>query len=290
MRIAQRVPGRADGRSRKRARMRAARRLAPRHDRCDIRYDEVLVMRAVVTVAVAVAGLFAFAHKLTPLGTSPLPAVMVVPRERPNALVFVDAEGRHVSLPSPPPIPPSHETRTSPPDNEHVWLDGQLWWSGRGYVWMNGSWAIPPSNDARWEPGRWVSIDDRWQIVPGHWVVSSNPESVGPADPIAFGVTAIGTLRESYHDFAVRLRAGESVSAIATKEASRDDASPFEWDVQLFERGRPLARGEEGAGSGERELAWTASDDDVYVFRVIARGATREVPYRFVVSTSDRSP
>jgi len=61
------------------------------------------------------------------------------------------------------------EVRPTPPSRRYVWIAGYHRWDGGRYVWVPGSWALPPRPHARWVPHRWVRRHDHWVLVEGHW-------------------------------------------------------------------------------------------------------------------------
>jgi hypothetical protein len=71
----------------------------------------------------------------------------------------------------PPPAPPVEQPKEPRPATAAVWAPGQWQWDGRAYVWVAGSWRIPPSQKHTWQPAGW-SIQGRGAIfVPGGWRV-----------------------------------------------------------------------------------------------------------------------
>jgi YXWGXW repeat-containing protein len=37
----------------------------------------------------------------------------------------------------------------------YVWTPGYWRWTGTSYVWVSGSWVMPPRQAAVWVPGHW---------------------------------------------------------------------------------------------------------------------------------------
>jgi hypothetical protein len=73
----------------------------------------------------------------------------------------------------PPPAPPPTVVVEKPAEPQPiataVWTPGHWQWDGRAYVWVQGAWRIPPSQQSTWAPARW-SITTRGAIfVPGRW-------------------------------------------------------------------------------------------------------------------------
>jgi hypothetical protein len=76
-----------------------------------------------------------------------------------------------VHAPKPPPAAPVVEPRPARPTGTAVWTSGQWQWDGRAYVWIAGSWRIPPTQQHAWKSAGW-SVGARGAIfVPGGWRV-----------------------------------------------------------------------------------------------------------------------
>ncbi len=68
-----------------------------------------------------------------------------------------------------PPVP-LVEARIVAPGPDYVWIPGYHRWDGRAYVWVAGSWALPPVHYHAWVTGHWVHRGNRgWYWVDGHW-------------------------------------------------------------------------------------------------------------------------
>jgi hypothetical protein len=69
-----------------------------------------------------------------------------------------------------PPLPKA-ETKTPAPSGNHAWVDGHWDWSeaDKNWVWVEGSWKIPPSNDWEWVPPKYEDREDIGVYTPGHW-------------------------------------------------------------------------------------------------------------------------
>jgi hypothetical protein len=73
---------------------------------------------------------------------------------------------------APPPMPAAPvEVRAPQPGPNYAWIPGHYEWrsSQRTYVWVPGSWVVPPAGQV-WVPGHWetrpdgsVWVDSRWQ-------------------------------------------------------------------------------------------------------------------------------
>jgi hypothetical protein len=70
------------------------------------------------------------------------------------------------------------ETKDSAPSADAVRIAG--YWDLRGdpatapragWVWVPGSWIVPPFRGAHWDPAHWGWRDEWWSWIPGHWAV-----------------------------------------------------------------------------------------------------------------------
>ena len=68
--------------------------------------------------------------------------------------VTTTGPGREVLVTRPPP-PVRVETQTVAPGARHVWTTGYWRWTGTDYVWVPGSWVVPPRLAAVWVAGHW---------------------------------------------------------------------------------------------------------------------------------------
>jgi hypothetical protein len=73
------------------------------------------------------------------------------------------------TAPAPPP-PPRAEAAPPPPAPEAVWVAGAWHWDGAAYVWVRGSWQIPPAAGLVWRPARWLIEGLGVRLDPGAWV------------------------------------------------------------------------------------------------------------------------
>jgi len=77
-----------------------------------------------------------------------------------------------VHAPTPPPAaPPPTEVQPPRPTVTAVWTPGQWQWDGRAYVWITGSWRIPPTQEHTWKPAGWTLGARGAIFVPGGWRV-----------------------------------------------------------------------------------------------------------------------
>src|SRR5436189_261815 len=61
------------------------------------------------------------------------------------------------------------ESQTVIPGPGYVWTPGYWRWTGTDYVWVSGSWVMPPQPTAVWVRGQWVHRSGGWVWIAGHW-------------------------------------------------------------------------------------------------------------------------
>lgn len=76
---------------------------------------------------------------------------------------------RTVHAPAAPPAPAA-ETPPVSPAPVTVWTPGFWFWSGSGWVWVAGSWQLPPAPNVRWQPHRWIHRAGVFVFTPGGWI------------------------------------------------------------------------------------------------------------------------
>ena len=77
-----------------------------------------------------------------------------------------------VQAPTPPPAAPTYEAPPEPaPTVTAVWTPGSWQWDGRGYIWVQGAWRIPPAPQSTWRAPTWNVRGNRAVFVPGGWRV-----------------------------------------------------------------------------------------------------------------------
>ncbi|MBV9155144.1 MAG: YXWGXW repeat-containing protein [Acidobacteriaceae bacterium] len=68
------------------------------------------------------------------------------------------------------PPAPRREVIIERPGPNYVWVGGYHRWEGNGYVWVPGTWVVPPQPYYhRWVPGHWKHTWHGWVWVEGHW-------------------------------------------------------------------------------------------------------------------------
>jgi len=67
------------------------------------------------------------------------------------------------------PPAPMREVVVTRPTPRHVWIPGYYRWSGAGYVWAPGYWAVPPRTRTTWVPGYWAHMPDGYVWMTGYW-------------------------------------------------------------------------------------------------------------------------
>ena len=68
---------------------------------------------------------------------------------------------------APPPV--RVEMQTVSPGPVYVWTSGYWRWSGSNYLWVPGSWVMPPRPGVVWVIGHWSRRSRGWVWIPGHW-------------------------------------------------------------------------------------------------------------------------
>ena len=77
-------------------------------------------------------------------------------------------DGLTATAPRPPPAS-RDETRPEKPTPDAVWAAGYWAWSGDRFVWIAGSWQIPPSATMVWQPPSWRLSASGVVLAPGGW-------------------------------------------------------------------------------------------------------------------------
>lgn len=76
-------------------------------------------------------------------------------------------------------LPPSNDVPGEQPSPEDVWVPGHWRWGQGSYVWVAGSWALPPVPNASWVAPQWVRQDSGYVLREGFW--QQNPPPTGDA-------------------------------------------------------------------------------------------------------------
>ncbi len=74
--------------------------------------------------------------------------------------------GEVVVTEAPPPI--QTEVIVEAPGPGYIWVPGYWAWQGR-WVWVRGSWVLPPHPRALWIRGHWVHRGHGYVWIGGHW-------------------------------------------------------------------------------------------------------------------------
>ena len=83
-----------------------------------------------------------------------------------GACVAPDEAGVYVA--AGPPTPP-YEDVVVQPGPEYVWVPGYYAYAGGSYLWVSGTWRVPPSGYHRWVSAHWEHQNRGWHLVRGHW-------------------------------------------------------------------------------------------------------------------------
>ena len=74
-----------------------------------------------------------------------------------------------VAQPPPPPPPPGSEVVTVQPAPNAVWVPGYWAFNGVQYIWLAGSWQIPPPYHHHYVRARWLWRNGGYVYVRGYW-------------------------------------------------------------------------------------------------------------------------
>ncbi len=71
-----------------------------------------------------------------------------------------------------PAAPPPEKPEVAPaaPVQTAVWLAGFWQWNGTGWVWIAGSWQLPPQPQATWRAPEWQPRGRVHILIPGGWI------------------------------------------------------------------------------------------------------------------------
>jgi len=67
-----------------------------------------------------------------------------------------------------PPLPPD-EIIVAAPSPYHVWVPGYYTYTGGTYIWIQGSYQVPPRGRTRYVQGEWVKTPKGYKHGRGHW-------------------------------------------------------------------------------------------------------------------------
>ena len=68
-------------------------------------------------------------------------------------------------------IPPEPMVEYVPdaPGGAYVWVPGYWYWTGSGYAWVNGRYALAPAPGHIYVRSGWVMSNGRYTFVRGYW-------------------------------------------------------------------------------------------------------------------------
>lgn len=81
-------------------------------------------------------------------------------------------KGLTVQAPHPPPANLNQEEIPPSPSPDAIWTAGYWQWDGQIYVWIKGSWQIPPSKRHIWNKATWRVTPSKSIFIPGGWVIT----------------------------------------------------------------------------------------------------------------------
>ena len=61
------------------------------------------------------------------------------------------------------------EVVTARPSSTHVWVGGYWTWRNNRYEWVPGNWVVPPRASATWIPPRWEAEGGAYRFYEGRW-------------------------------------------------------------------------------------------------------------------------
>ena len=61
------------------------------------------------------------------------------------------------------------EMVTARPSSDHVWVGGYWTWRNNRYEWVPGNWVVPPRSSAAWIPPRWQTEGGAYRFYEGRW-------------------------------------------------------------------------------------------------------------------------
>jgi hypothetical protein len=67
-----------------------------------------------------------------------------------------------------PPSPPD-EVIIIAPSPRHVWVPGYYEYRGGTYIWIQGSYKIPPRGKKQYVQGQWMKTPKGYKRGKGHW-------------------------------------------------------------------------------------------------------------------------
>jgi hypothetical protein len=67
------------------------------------------------------------------------------------------------------PPEPRHEERGHAPHPGWVWVAGYWNRVNDRFIWVQGTWGVPPSGFSSWEPAHWIHDQRGWVLVRGRW-------------------------------------------------------------------------------------------------------------------------
>jgi hypothetical protein len=115
----------------------------------------------------APAGPVASAPPARPVGVAP-PATPVAAAPPANVGVAPPASEAPMLVYSAPPAPRA-EAPAVRPSMSDVWVPGH-WTYRNEWVWISGSWQMPPPGRHAWVSGQWSREPNDWRYTPGYWV------------------------------------------------------------------------------------------------------------------------
>ena len=67
-----------------------------------------------------------------------------------------------------PPLPPG-EIIVAAPSPSYMWVPGYYEYTGGTYIWIQGSYQMPPRGRTKYVQGEWVKTPKGYKHRKGHW-------------------------------------------------------------------------------------------------------------------------
>ncbi len=128
-----------------------------------------------LTPFLAICGLVAFmggcaSEPESHVVSAPPPGAPVVTQAPPATVYATPAPGgsNTIVVTQAPPAP-QQEVVTVRPSSEHVWVGGYWTWHNNRYEWIPGQWVVPPRSGVTWIPPRWGPEGNAYRFYEGRW-------------------------------------------------------------------------------------------------------------------------
>jgi hypothetical protein len=93
---------------------------------------------------------------------TPAAPTVVTPAPAPAATIVT-------TIPATPAPPATTAVAGNSPGPGYVYVEGYYDWRGGQYVWVPGTWSLPPRTSLTWVPGHWQPTAGGYTWVSGYW-------------------------------------------------------------------------------------------------------------------------